>query len=412
LIESILLNFLFLLFPVLLFLLFFENRPLTSKKYFLTLMSAITMILCMTFPIRLEAGFIVDLRFIPFLIIALFLGYKYTFVLYIILNVYRFWIGVNGSVQSLLFSTIIFAVVPFLSHRAITLSPKKRITLAVSVSFCTIVLYLVTLIAFIPSLNHEYWQLSAYMLITYTSVMLINMILIEKIMANQNAREAFLQRERFAVISDLSASVSHEIRNPLTVTSGFLQLLRNSKNLGEDDKKYVDYSLLELNRAEKIVSDFLAFAKPQSENMAYSNLREEMVYVINIITPYANMYQVKIDYRFQSSLCFKYDRNQFQQCFINLFKNAIEAMKGDGGTLTIDVSEQKKAIVIRISDTGVGMSKEEVARLGRPYYSTKKEGTGLGMLMVYSTINKVDGKIRVESEKGKGTSFIITIPSR
>jgi two-component system sporulation sensor kinase B len=86
-------------------------------------------------------------------------------------------------------------------------------------------------------------------------------------------------------------------------------------------------------------------------------------------------------------------------------------MRESGGTLYIDVSEHKKGIVIKIKDTGVGMTKEEILRLGSPYYSTKKEGTGLGMLMVYSTIDKINGKIEVESEKGKGTNFLITIPT-
>ncbi|WP_413308951.1 ATP-binding protein [Bacillus sp. 1P10SD] len=85
-------------------------------------------------------------------------------------------------------------------------------------------------------------------------------------------------------------------------------------------------------------------------------------------------------------------------------------MKEKGGTLLIDIFEQKQNIVFKIQDTGVGMTKEEILRLGKLYYSTKEEGTGLGMLMVYSTVNKVKGKIEIESEKGRGTTFLITIP--
>ena len=145
--------------------------------------------------------------------------------------------------------------------------------------------------------------------------------------------------------------------------------------------------------------------------MVYSNLKDETEYVMNIMTPYANMHHVRIQLSFHNTLMLKYDKNQIQQCLINLYKNGIEAMKETGGTLAIDVSEKKKTINFKISDNGIGMSSEEVAQLGRPYYSTKKEGTGLGMLMVYSTISKVNGKIRVESEKGKGTTFNLTIPA-
>jgi two-component system sporulation sensor kinase B len=144
--------------------------------------------------------------------------------------------------------------------------------------------------------------------------------------------------------------------------------------------------------------------------MVYSNFREETEYVKNIIIPYANMHKVDVQFSFHNSLNTRYDKNQIQQCLINLVKNGIESMKEKGGTLSLDVSGEDKNIIIKIKDTGIGMTREEISRLGKPYYSTKKEGTGLGMLMVYSAINKVRGKIKVESVKGKGTTFLITIP--
>ena len=145
--------------------------------------------------------------------------------------------------------------------------------------------------------------------------------------------------------------------------------------------------------------------------MIFSNLKEETEYVKDIITPFANMHQVDIKFHFANTLNIKYDKNQMQQCLMNLYKNGIESMIENGGVLTIHVTENKNEIMIIIKDTGVGMTKREVLQLGRPYYSTKNEGTGLGMLMVYGTINKINGKIEVQSEKGKGTTFIITIPA-
>lgn len=101
--ETLLLNFLFMLFPVLIFLIFFENRPHAYNHKILVLLIAATMILCIAKPIRLETGFIFDLRYVPFVIAALYGGYKHTLPLYVILNVYRFYIGGEGTVQSLLF---------------------------------------------------------------------------------------------------------------------------------------------------------------------------------------------------------------------------------------------------------------------------------------------------------------------
>ncbi len=100
--ETLLLNFLFLLFPVVTFLIYFENRPHNYNKIILVLLSAVTMVLCMAKPIELEMGFKVDLRYIPFIIVALYGGYKYVFPLYLILNLFRFYLGGEGTTQSFL----------------------------------------------------------------------------------------------------------------------------------------------------------------------------------------------------------------------------------------------------------------------------------------------------------------------
>ncbi|MBS4192935.1 GHKL domain-containing protein [Bacillus sp. FJAT-49705] len=409
--ESLLINFFFLLVPVLIFLIFFEYRTFTYNKFIIFIFAAITMVLCMVFPIQLEIGSIVDLRYIPFLIFALYAGYRYTFLLYIVLNITRFFIGNEGFLQSLAFSTIILIVVPLCHQWFIKQPPKRRILCAIIVAMSTMIFYYFTLIVYIPELDREFWTLVVHTLLTHALVMAVIMILIEKIIANRMARDLLFQSERIEVISHMAASVAHEIRNPLTVTNGFLQLLGQSQEITKEEKQYIEYSLIELKRAEGIVSEFLAFSRPQSENMVYSDLQAETEYVKNIMTPFANMHDVQIQTRVLNTLKLRYDKNQIQQCLINLFKNAIESMRDTGGTLTIDVSEEKRAVVVKITDTGIGMTKEEITQLGRPYYSTKNEGTGLGMLMVYSTISKLNGKIKVESEKGKGTTFSFTIPT-
>ncbi|WP_440705882.1 ATP-binding protein [Heyndrickxia oleronia] len=409
--ETLLLNFLFLLIPVLIFLIFFEHRPHSNNKFVLVLLSAVTMILCITMPIKIKLGFIIDLRYIPFIIVALYGGYKAVWPLYILLNLYRFYVGGEGTFQSFLFSTIIFILIPLFNRRFIKLSSKKRVLFAGFVCSLIACIYLTSLSTFFNSLNSEFWYVGLLTFITNVGAMLIIMILIEQIIANIKNREQFVHSERLNVVSELSASVSHEIRNPLTVTSGFLQLLKQSTTITNEEKRYIELSLQELHRAEKIVSDYLSFAKPQSENMVYSNLFTETEYTKDLIIPFATMHQVEVQFHFTNTLFTRYDRNQIQQCLINLYKNGIEAMKETGGgTLTIDISEKKQKILIKIQDTGIGMTRDQISHLGQPYYSTKEKGTGLGMLMVYSTINKLKGSIDIESRKGKGTTFLITIP--
>jgi len=375
-------------------------------------MSAVTMSLCIAKPIRLEIGYIFDLRYIPFIIVALFGGYRSVFPLYIILNAYRFYVGGDGVFYSFLFATAILILVPLYKNRFLKLPSKGRVIAANLIALLIMGVYLFILGLVQDSLDRQFWILSLNALTTHVGVMSVIMILIEKIISNIKNRERIVQSERLNVVSELAASVSHEIRNPLTVTSGFLQLLNKSKTMTPEEKGFVELSLQELQRAEKIVSDYLSFAKPQSENMVYSNMKAESEYTKNIIMPYATMHKVDVQFNFNNSLNKNYDRNQIQQCLINLYKNGIEAMKEtDGGTLFIDIFEKKQNIMISIKDNGVGMTKDEISRLGKPYYSTKAEGTGLGMLMVYSTVDKVKGNIEVDSEKGKGTTFLITIPT-
>lgn len=365
----------------------------------------------MSFPIKLELGFIFDLRYIPFILAALFGGYKVALPLWAILNIYRFYIGGPGVLESFLFSIVIFALVPYLSKKFMKQDPKTRVITATLVSSLTMIFYLITLSTFFEKLNQAFWLIAVHVIAIHIIGTIVLMILIEKIIYNMHVRKRMEDTDRLNVISELAASISHEIRNPLTVTSGFLQLLSQSKNTDDNDKRYIDFSLNELKRAEKIVSDFLSLAKPQAENMVTSNLQEEIEYVNNIMSSYANLHNVEIKTEFHNDLVTTYDKNQIHQSFINLYKNGIESMKESGGKLTIDVSPHKEMIRIQLTDNGGGMTKEEMSRLGKPYYSTKEEGTGLGLMMVYSTVNKLGGKIEVESDKGGGTTFVVMIPA-
>lgn len=302
-------------------------------------------------------------------------------------------------------------VVPLINRKFVQMNSKNRIISAGTVCFLTFVFYLATLSTVFEVLNSDFWNITFSTLTANVGAILVIMVLIEKIISNMKNREQFIHSERLNVVSELSASVSHEIRNPLTVTSGFLQLLKASKTITQEERRYIELSLLEVLRAEKIVSDYLSFAKPQSENMVYSNFLTETEYAKNLIIPYAIMHQVDVQFHFNNTLYTRYDQNQIQQCLINLYKNGIEAMKDTGGgTLFISISEKEQNIIIKIQDTGIGMTRDQISRLGKPYYSTKEKGTGLGMLMVYSTINKVKGTIEIDSQKGKGTTFVLKIP--
>ena len=188
------------------------------------------MILCMVYPIKLEVGFIVDLRYVPFIIAALYGGYKGVFPLYVLLNIYRLIIGGEGLIQSFIWSTSFLIVLPMLSTKFLSYNEFKRIIFGTVISLMNVIVYLIALRSYFEVLNKEYWTVAFYYLSTSGLTMAITLTMIEKINSNIKKRELYFHAEKLHVMSEISASVSHEIRNPLTVTKGFLQLLSVSKS--------------------------------------------------------------------------------------------------------------------------------------------------------------------------------------
>ena len=211
-------------------------------------------------------------------------------------------------------------------------------------------------------------------------------------------------------VSQMAASISHEVRNPLTVVKGFNQLLRNHDLTEEQKDLYIQLSLEELNRAESIIADYLTFAKPSLEHLKTLDLNKEIDYIEQVLNPYATMSNIVIQIeREDHKLHIFGESRELRQALINIMKNGIEAMEPEG-KLIIHLKKVKENAVIIIKDTGKGMTTEQIEKLGTPYYSTKDKGTGLGTMVSFSIIKAMKGEIEVDSEIGKGTSFSISIP--
>ncbi|UQX56761.1 HAMP domain-containing histidine kinase [Cytobacillus pseudoceanisediminis] len=167
----------------------------------------------------------------------------------------------------------------------------------------------------------------------------------------------------------------------------------------------------ELESAEQVIQNYLTFSKPSLDKIEEINVKKELMQVMNILKPTANQNSVEINAHFALLGSIKGDRQKFHQCFLNVIKNSIEAMPR-GGQLYIETHYSSSQITIEIKDTGVGMTSDQLQRLGEPYYSTKgSKGTGLGMMVVFSIVRAMDGNVRVKSEVGKGTVFRFTFPN-
>lgn len=234
----------------------------------------------------------------------------------------------------------------------------------------------------------------------------------EQVVRYTEELEAFsneLQRsEKIKIISELAASVAHEVRNPLQVTRGFLQLM--SKQDDDKNKKYVGIALEELDRASDIINDFLTFAKPEFDQITLINLSEEFNHIEGVLIPMANLEGGILTMDIPSNLWIRGNSSKFKQAFINIMKNSIEALQGSG-EVKVKAYSKGTEIVIHVHDNGIGMNQEELERLGEPYFSNKTKGTGLGMMVTFRIIEAMEGTIEYSSEKGAGTEAVIRFPS-
>ncbi|MEH7344535.1 ATP-binding protein [Bacillus sp. JJ1532] len=220
-----------------------------------------------------------------------------------------------------------------------------------------------------------------------------------------------LQRaEKMNAIGQLAASVAHEIRNPMTVVKGFLQIFLAKDQMSDEERMYIRLMIEEMSRAETIINDYLSLAKPDIEHTEKVDAAETASKVLDLMNSYAMMSKnIMVVPTLNEGVFIQGNISELKQVLINILKNGIEAMKV-GGTLSISVYNDEKYGVFEISDTGIGMSAEELERLGTAFYSLKEKGTGIGLMVCYQIIERMKGKIEVQSQNGKGTTFKIFIP--
>ncbi|WP_167577808.1 ATP-binding protein [Ammoniphilus sp. YIM 78166] len=218
--------------------------------------------------------------------------------------------------------------------------------------------------------------------------------------------ECFSRSEKLSVVGQLAAGVAHEIRNPLTTLKGFIQFFRSK--LGE---KYAQIMLSELDRINLIVSEFLVLAKPQGYSFRMNDLKQIIEDVVVLFEAQANLKNVQMKTCYpEGSFLVGCEANQLKQVFINLFKNAIEAMPG-GGKLTIELTETEgQQVSVVVADEGVGIPESEIHRLGEPFFTTKEEGTGLGLVISYKIVENHGGQMMIHSQPQQGTSVVVLLP--
>jgi two-component system, sporulation sensor kinase A len=227
----------------------------------------------------------------------------------------------------------------------------------------------------------------------------------------KRAEEYIRNSEKLAVLGELAAGVAHEIRNPLTSIKGLFSLLKDSEVEKEKQYFYQEVIYDELNRIEQIVNEFMALAKPDALQIEKEvNLVQLLQDTVMLLATEANLYNVEIRLLFKEKTLFvSCEKNQIKQVFINIIKNAIEAMSS-GGVLTIGIEEEKDgAVKLIFADTGVGIEEERLKTIGVPFFTNKEKGIGLGLTISNKIITEHQGSLKVESIPGQGTTVAVTL---
>jgi two-component system sporulation sensor kinase B len=236
--------------------------------------------------------------------------------------------------------------------------------------------------------------------------------LFNKAVSDKELYLRYLQSEKSETIAHVAASLAHEVRNPLTAVMGFLKLLKDDSITREKSRKYIAICLEEIKRTEVILSDYLSIAKPNQATVEKIELVQQIHSIIEIMTPYANMNNVTLELHYlEDKLYISANPTEIKQLFINFIKNAIEACSAlSTGNVNIRIVRQSENVKVSIIDNGVGMSNEQMERLGSIYFSNKSKGTGLGLTLSYQFIRSMNGDVTVRSKSGEGTEFILTLP--
>ncbi|WP_412859607.1 ATP-binding protein [Cytobacillus horneckiae] len=404
-INSLILHFfIMMIIPLVKIILPKNQYPLKSELIF-SFFIVVSLILTITYPVEISDTTSFDLKFIPVFIAFFYINNKtgiFTVCLMILLRIHDF----NSFFVLLINYSII--VVLLLAIKRYYLNGSLYTKLMIGLLFY-VPISITRMVTFIS--NHQYVNIQNLAIFSFMSIIALTVIiyLIELDEMQREMRRKLQSADKMNAISQLAASVAHEIRNPMTTVKGFMQLMQKDQNLTESQMQYIKISLKELERTNQIIGDFLSLSKPTyilNEKIHLDPLIDE---VTNFMKSYAHFSNVSLDYQSAPNLYIDGNPNELKQVLINLIKNAIESME-NGGHVEVTVLQEEDIAIISIKDNGIGIPEKQLKELGQPYYSTKSRGTGLGLMIAFDIIKRMEGTYQITSKENTGTTISLQFP--
>jgi len=223
-------------------------------------------------------------------------------------------------------------------------------------------------------------------------------------------QEELIKSEKLATIGELATGVAHEIRNPLSGISVALELMEEETD-NPEHKHTISDILTEIDRLDRIIKELLKLGHPSELNLIECSPNEIVDRALSLVSFKAREKGIAIEKRLDCNESFYVDYEQIEQVLLNLLINGIEAINGFPAKITVETGSVNGYLKISVTDTGSGISEDEKDKIFRPYYTTKERGTGLGLSITNRIVETHRGKILFTTEKDKGSTFTILIPS-
>jgi signal transduction histidine kinase len=233
----------------------------------------------------------------------------------------------------------------------------------------------------------------------------------ETLLGMKQAREKKIEEERSRVLEKMMDELAHGVRNPLTSIGGFVRRVYERLPEGDPNKKYLEIALQDVSRLENMIRELIDLVTASVSHKEHININD---LILDVLKSFQNEFdEQSVDVRtelFIDPPSIDIDRDKIAMALANLIKNAIEAMHNTPRKLTITSCLIDKYIVIKISDSGEGISQDSIKEIFDPFFSTKAHRPGLGLTFTQRIINEHGGSISVDSEPGMGAIFTIRLP--
>ena len=232
----------------------------------------------------------------------------------------------------------------------------------------------------------------------------------EGLEARRRIEDQIQRTDRLAALGEIAAGVAHEIRNPMTSIKGFVQLIETGLDADDPRKNYTGIIVKEVDRLNKMVQELLYYARPSDSLKLATDLNGILADTLLLVNLNATHRQVKISMDYGEDLPpVVVDQEQIKQVFLNLLINAVQAGE-EGGYIRVATQGVQGGVSVTVTDNGKGIDADHIDRLFDPFFTTRDNGTGLGLAVVQKIVDLHHGVVEVESTQGKGTCFRVILP--